>query len=53
MSYTIIIDREQILKMERKARRDADIKNQTPRVRRSIQATKKAYNRQENKRIVW
>jgi len=45
------ITKEDIRKAERIARREADIENMTPRVRNSVQKSKKAYNRQENKRI--
>ena len=46
---------EQILRMERKARREADIQNQTPRIRHTVQKSKKDYSRQDNKKLakIW
>ncbi len=45
------ITKEDIRKAERIARREADIENMTPRVRNTVTKSKKAYNRQDNKRI--
>ena len=45
------ISKEQIVKMERAARREADIQNQTARVRHVVHKSKKDYSRQDNKRM--
>lgn len=50
-SYKITMEKR--IQMERKARREADIKYQTPRVRNTVERSRKEYNRQENKRIIW
>jgi hypothetical protein len=52
---TLTISKERMLKMERAARREADIQNQTPRVRHTIHKSKKDYNRQMNKKLgkIW
>ena len=49
MQETYKITREERLQMERKARRNADIEFQTPRVKYTVERSKKAYNRQEEK----
>jgi uncharacterized C2H2 Zn-finger protein len=48
---TMKITKDQMLKMERAARREADIQFQTPRVRSVVHKSKKDYSRQENKRM--
>lgn len=45
------INKEQLYKMERAARREADIQNQTARVRHVIHKSKKDYSRQESKKL--
>jgi hypothetical protein len=45
------ISKSQILRMERAARREADIQNQTARVRHVVHKSKKDYSRQENKKL--
>lgn len=49
MEHIGTISREQRLQMERKARREADIHEQQPRVHNSVTKSKKAYNRQSEK----
>jgi hypothetical protein len=43
------ITREQRLQMERKARREAEIDFSVPRVKNTVEKSKKAYNRQTEK----
>ena len=52
---TLIISKDRIRKMERAANREADIQNQTPRVRHTVHKSKKDYSRQDNKKLakVW
>lgn len=49
------ISKEQLVKMERAARREADIQNQTARVRHVVHVSKKAYSRKDSKQMarVW
>ena len=50
---SMFISKKQQYKIERKVRRQIDIDEQTPRVRNAIHKSKKAYNRNENKRQVF
>jgi hypothetical protein len=49
----MIIDKETIHKLQRKANREAEIEFQTPRMRHTIQKSKKQYSRKEMKKIIW
>lgn len=49
MQHIGTITREERLQMERKARREAEIFDGTPRVRNTVNKSKKAYNRQAEK----
>ena len=46
------ISKEAFYKMERAARREADIELAIPRVRHVVHKSKKDYNRQQNKRLI-
>ena len=46
------ITREQMIRMERATRREAEIQNQIPRVRNVVHKSKKEYSRQQNKLMV-
>jgi uncharacterized C2H2 Zn-finger protein len=52
MGKTIKITKEDIYKMERAARRNAEIELQLPRIKHSVHKTKKDYNRQLSKKVV-
>jgi len=49
------ITKDQMLRMERAARREADIQEQMPRVRHVVHKSKKDYSRQMNKKLakIW
>ena len=49
-TYSFKISKDQSLKMERKARREADIDLQTPHYGHKVHKTKKDYNRNEYRR---
>jgi len=50
---SMFISKKQQYKIERKVRRQIDIDEQTPRVKNTVHKSKKAYNRNENKRQVY
>ena len=50
-AFTIKIKKEDIYKMERSARRNAEIELQLPRIKHSTHKSKKDYNRQELKKM--
>lgn len=50
MAKSFKITKEDVYKMERAARRNAEIELQLPRVKHSVHKSKKDYNRQENKK---
>jgi hypothetical protein len=52
MAKALKITKEDIYKMERAARRNAEIELQLPRIKHSVHKTKKDYNRQLSKKVV-
>jgi hypothetical protein len=52
-AFSVKINKEDIYKMERSARRNADIELQIPRVKHSVHKSKKDYNRQQSKKITF
>ena len=55
MAKTFKITKEDVYKMERAARRNAEIEMQMPRVKHSVHKSKKDYSRSQNKKLakVW
>jgi hypothetical protein len=53
MAKALKITKEDVYKMERAARRNTEIELQLPRVKHSVHKSKKDYNRQQSKKIVF
>jgi len=53
MAKALKITKEDVYKMERAARRNTEIELQLPRVKHSVHKSKKDYNRQNSKKVMF